>query len=57
MDPIITYKNLLNKHGKIDAAPAKKFYAEHESDPDFARRAKVLHELFLLKQELTVSDG
>ena len=57
MDPIIDYKNLLNKYGSTEAKPVMKFYREHASDPLFRKRADTLNKVFKLRQDLLQAIG
>jgi hypothetical protein len=56
-DPIIEYKNLLNKYGDLEAPKVKAFYDKHAAqDQKFVKRAKVLTELVLLKRQLVTAE-
>jgi len=49
---VITYTNLLHKHGCPCSKHIKAYVKKHEDDKVFMRRVKVLNELFELKKEL-----
>lgn len=44
VSPILEYARMIQQDG-INAPSVREYYREHENDPDFKRRAEVLHKL------------
>lgn len=54
---LIQYTNLLHEFRSPDAPPVREFREKHSDDKIFQKRAKILDEVFKLKEQCAHEEG